>query len=451
MSWRSVTRRFPVLASRDFRLLLADRLIAPASLAFSIVGVSFAVLDAGGSPADLSYVLAAQIAPCLLFCLLGGVIADRIAPQRVIVAANLLIAAGEGTFGLLVLTSRPALWEMIVLEAVSGTGAAIFYPASQALLPMLAPGALLQQASALSRLAMNAAQMSGAAVAGVVVAVIKPGWALTICGAGMTATVPLLLRIRAKPARPAPSTGMLRDLRDGWSEFISHTWLWVISAQFCVVMMAWFGGFEVLGPVVAKEHLGGPVAWGAIMAAESVGLVTGGVFSLWWSPRRPMILVVAIGGVIALTPLSLAMLWPLPLICLTSFGVGAATEIMMVVWTVTMAQKIRPGALARVSGYDALGSMMATPAGALVAGPAATAIGVGKTQYGAAALIVGVSALALIPRDVRRTRAQRGTDEVPAAAPVPGGGPVPGARPVPGAGPALDDGPALDAETVRVA
>ena len=91
------------------------------------------------------------------------------------------------------------------------------------------------------------------------------------------------------------------------------------------------------------------------------------------------------------------MLWPLPLICLTSFGVGAATEIMMVVWTVTMARNIRPGTLARVSGYDALCSMMATPAGALIAGPAALAFGVRRTQYGAAAIIVAVSGLAVRP------------------------------------------------------
>jgi hypothetical protein len=66
-----------------------------------------------------------------------------------------------------------------------------------------------------------------------------------------------------------------------------------------------------------------------------------------------------------------------------------------------MARNIRPDALARVSGYDGLGSMMATPVGALIAGPAATAIGVRKTQYGAAAIIAAVSLLALIPRDVR--------------------------------------------------
>ena len=303
MSW--LGRRFPVLRHRDFLLLLADRLIAPGAMAFSIVGVSFAVLDAGGTPADLSYVVAAQLAPCLVFCLLGGVIADRIAPQRVVAASNLLVALGEGTFGILVLTGRPQLWQMMLLEVVTGSGIAMFYPASQALLPGLVPAEELQQASALSRLAMNMAMMSGAAVAGVVVAAVGPGWALTICGAGVTATVPMLLSIKAGVARaPSAASSVLRDLWVGWSEFRSHTWLWVIVAQYCLVMMAWFGGFEVLGPVVAKAHLGGAAAWGAIMAAQSVGLVAGGLLSLWRSPRRPMLAVAGIGIVLALTPLA---------------------------------------------------------------------------------------------------------------------------------------------------
>ena len=67
MSRGGLFSRFPVLGIRDFRLLLTDRLIAPASVGFSIVGVSFAVLKVTGSAADLSYVLAAQIAPSLVF------------------------------------------------------------------------------------------------------------------------------------------------------------------------------------------------------------------------------------------------------------------------------------------------------------------------------------------------------------------------------------------------
>src|SRR5262249_43011081 len=157
MPWPGLARRFPALGYRDFRLLLADRVLAPGAFAFSLGGGSVAVLDATESTADLSYVLAAQILPALVFALVGGVFADRFAPQRVIVAANLLIAAGEGGFGLLVLLGQPQLWQMIALETMTGAGMAIFYPASQALLPPPGPDRGLEEASALSRRAMKAA------------------------------------------------------------------------------------------------------------------------------------------------------------------------------------------------------------------------------------------------------------------------------------------------------
>jgi MFS family permease len=406
MSRGGLVRRYPVLAIRDFRLLLAERLIAPASVGFSMVGVSFAVLRATGSATDLSYVLAAQIAPALVFALLGGVAADRFPPQRVIIAANLLMALGEGTFGVLVLAGRPPLWAMIGLEAVTGSGMAVFYPASQALLPRVVPLGMLQEASAISRLAMNTGQMSGAAAAGLLVAAAGPGWALVLCGIGMTGTVPMLLSIRARAAGGAEAapTGLFRELREGWSEFRSHTWLWVIVAQFCVVLMAWYGAFSVLGPVVAREHLGGPAAWGAITAADALGLIAGGVLSLRVTPRRPMLFVVLTGAAIAISPLSLAMVLPLPAVCAASFGLGVFVEMMMVQWTVALARNIPPGKLARVSSYDVLGSVMAMPVGALIAGPLGTAIGISSAQYAAAAAIVVVSALALIPRDIRTMR-----------------------------------------------
>ena len=411
MPWPGLARRFPVLGYRDFRLLLADRLLAPAAFAFSMVGVSFAVLDATGSTADLSYVLAAQILPALVFALAGGIFADRFAPQRVIVAANLMIAAGEGGFGLLVLLGQPRLWQMIALETLTGAGMAVFYPASQALLPRLVPDRLLQEASALSRLAMNAAQMAAPAIAGVFVAAAGPGWALATCGIGMLGTVPMLLAIRAPGAKRTEHHNMLRELRDGWSAFASRKWLWVTTLQYSVVLAAWYGAFDVLGPVVARLHLGGAAAWGLITAADAVGLIIGGVIAMRLTVRRPIRFVVLIGATCAISPLALAAPWPLPLICLAAVGLGIAVEIMMVQWTVTMARNVPPDLLARVSAYDVLGSVGAMPLGALLVGPIAAAIGVPATQYGAAVLIVAVSALALIPHEVRAMRSG------PAAAP----------------------------------
>src|SRR6266496_817185 len=256
----------------------------------------------------------------------------------------------------------------------------------------------------MSRLAMNGAQMAGAAVAGLFVAATGPGWALATCGAGMLGTVPLLLSIRAPGAERTERHNVLRDLRDGWSAFASRRWLWATTIQYCVVLAAWYGAFDVLGPVVAREHLGGPAAWGAITAADAFGLIAGGLAALRFTPRRPMLFVVLTGGAVAISPLSLAMVLPLPAVCLASFGLGVFVEMMMVQWTVTMARNIPPDKLARVSSYDVLGSVMAMPAGALIAGPLGTAIGAARAQYAAAAVIVIASALALIPRDVRTFR-----------------------------------------------
>jgi predicted MFS family arabinose efflux permease len=96
---------------------------------------------------------------------------------------------------------------------------------------------------------------------------------------------------------------------------------------------------------------------------------------------------------------------------------GIALEIMMVQWTVTLARRIPPDRLARVSSYDVLGSVAAMPAGALVAGPLAASIGVPLTEYGAAALILVASLLALAPREVRSLRSDQ------AAGPEEGDGP----------------------------
>ena len=450
MLTRALRRRFPVLANRNFRLLLADRLVAPMAATFSLVGVSFAVLAATGSTADLSYVIAAQAAPSLVFLLVGGVIADRVAPQLVIVAANVMMAVGEGLFGILVLTGHPGVWVMVLLELLTGTGIALFYPASMALLPRLVPSGQMREASAISRLTMNAAMMAGAALAGECVALFGAGWALAVCGVGMLGTVPLLLAIRVMPlarsaaaaaAEHAPS--MLRELREGWSEFRSRTWLWSTVLQYTVVLAAWCGGFQVLGPAVARAHLGGPGAWGLISAAEATGLVVGGIVALRWAPSRPTLFVVLTGGAIAISPLSLAMLLPLWVVCATSFALGVAIETLMVVWTVTMAANIPSDRLARVSAYDALGSTMGMPVGALVAGPLAARIGVSATQYGAAAITLVASALALIPRDVRTMRS---SGLVPAAPAEPAAAelPVPGELPVPAvlAGAAVERMPA---------
>ena len=60
------------------------------------------------------------------------------------------------------------------------------------------------------------------------------------------------------------ATSFGRELREGWQEFASRTWLWVIVLQFAFVNAAESGAMNVLGPTVARSHLHGAAGWGLV-------------------------------------------------------------------------------------------------------------------------------------------------------------------------------------------
>jgi hypothetical protein len=58
------------------------------------------------------------------------------------------------------------------------------------------------------------------------------------------------------------AASMVRELAEGWREFWSRIWLWAIVVQFAFINMAYSASYDVLGPVVAAQKLGGAAAWG---------------------------------------------------------------------------------------------------------------------------------------------------------------------------------------------
>jgi len=397
-----VPRRSPApLREREFRLLFAGRTVSLVGSAIAPVALAFAVLDLTGSKTDLGLILTAREVPVIVFLLVGGIWADRLPRNLVIVGANVVSGLTQAAAAALLISGNAEIWHLAALASLNGAAGAFFFPASSGIVPQTVPSPLLQQANALLALAINSATIGGAAIAGFLVAGFGSGWAVAIDAGTFFVAASFFAAMRL-PAVENASANFMHDLAVGWREFRSHTWLWVIVLQFSFLLMVWMGAFAVLGPAIADAELGGPKAWGAILTGEALGLVAGALLGLRFRPRR--MLVAATLGILAVPLLPLALSFPLalPAIVAVAFVAGLGSEVFGLLWQTTVQQEIPPDKLSRVYSYDALGSIALVPVGYAIAGPIADAIGIQATLWGAAAIGIAVTLPVLAVPHVQR-------------------------------------------------
>ena len=394
--------RLGPLREREFRLLFIGRAVSSAGSAMAPIALAFAVLDLTGSVSDLGLVLAARQIPVVLFLLFGGVLADRLPRHRVMVWSNLTSGISQAIIAALLLTHRAAIWELAVFGAVNGASSAFFQPASAGIVPQTVSLPLLQQANALLRLSRNGTTIGGAALGGLFVAATSPGWAIGFDALSFGVAALALAAMRLPPGLRIEGSTVLQELREGWRDFWSRTWLWSIVLQFGVVNAVETGAVDVLGANVSKEHFGGPAAFGAVLTAQAVGLVLCGLVMLRWRPQR--MLRVATFAVFPLALPLIAFAFPAPLVVIIAcaFLAGMGVEVFGVLWDTTMQQEIPHEKLSRVSSYDMLGSFVLIPVAFAVVGPVAGAIGTRETFVASAALTIVSTAAVLLSRDVRQ-------------------------------------------------
>lgn len=388
-----------------FRALFAGELVSLLGTAVAPVAIAFAVLDLTGSATDLGYVLAAGWLPQIVFILVGGVAGDRLPRQAVMVAANVLSAAAQGTAAALLLTGVAEPWHLAVTQAARGTAIAFFFPASQSVIPQTVEEELLQPANALLRLAQNGSTVLGAGLGGIVVAAAGPGWAIAFDAATYLASALILLRVRVARIVAERAETLFRELVEGWNEFRSREWLWVIVVCASIGNLVATSSFNVLGPLIADRYLGGASAYGAIIASQGAGFIAGGVLSLRWRPARPLFV-----ATLALLPAAAeiacyASIHETAVIAAVGFVAGIGLEIFGVNWITALQQHVPAHVLSRVSSYDALGSFVFIPLGLVIAGPLAARLGVTEALWLYAALGTATIFAALLSRDVRTLKA----------------------------------------------
>lgn len=394
------------LVERDFRLLFAATSISSFGDLVATVALAFAVLEIGDA-SDLGIVLAIRQAVSAVLLVFGGVLSDRLPRNRILVGASLLQGSAQAAMAVTVLTGDATVLSFALLGALWGAGDGFVLPAEVGLIPQTVTPGRLQQANALQGLSRGAVRILGPAVGGVLVVALSPGWALAVDSLTFFVSAALLAQIRLAPRAGSARLHYLQELRDGWKEFTSRTWLW------STVLLFGFGNLvfqfsSVLGPAIAEERLGGAGAWATILTAGGVGSLAGGVLALRYRPRRPLVASIVASASIVPMFAALALVAPTAVIAAASFVFGFGIAIHVALWFTVFQREVPERAQSRVSSYDALGSVVLVPLGSAIAGPLALAIGTPAALWLAAGVIVANTTTMLMIPAVRRIRADSG-------------------------------------------
>jgi MFS family permease len=393
-------RALGVLREGSFARYLGAITVSTLGSGISQVALAFAVLDFGGAT-DLGIVLLAREIPMIAFLLVGGVFADRVRRRTILVGSDVVKGCAQLGTAILLFSGAADVWNVALIQVVFGSAAAFSRPATLGLIREAVSDERLQEANALAGLSRNVLQIAGPAIGALIVTAGSPAWALAADAASFFASALLTASMRLGPTIRLAATSIVGDLRGGWNELVARPWAVAMIVSFGLFQLTFFPAVFVLGPLVAKDALGGAGAWGALLSVNSAGAVLGGLAALRLRVRRP--LVVCQLAVIPAGLLVIALAAPAPILLLGILSAlsGAGFAFGGTLWETALQRNVPVHALSRISSFDWLGSVALNPLGYALIGPIAAVVGMSSTLALAGTLNIATLVVVVLLPSVR--------------------------------------------------
>lgn len=379
-----------------FSALATSRFISNVGNGISPVALAFGVLALPGATGkDLSIVMAARMFPMIALMLFGGVVGDRFKRNRIVGGADVLGSAFAAVSAVSLIAGNSSVFLLALMGALFGVLNALWWPAMSGVLPEILPKEKLQHGNAIIALTTNIGYVGGALLGGILVTAFGSGWALLVDAISFFVAGVIVWNLDLPTIVRENINTVFQDLKSGWREFISRSWVVTVVVAFAVINLAFESMLQILGPLNFDKVESGPKFWSFNLAALTLGMLIGSLISLKIRFSRPLFLAMLIIAGASIWDFSLAMSAPLWISLLSAFFAGIAIDIFMVIWNTSLQTHIPEESYSRVVAYDALGSYGLSPLGIAAAGPLAQLLGVSTMIYitGSIALVAALASL----------------------------------------------------------
>ncbi|WP_405879160.1 MFS transporter [Streptomyces sp. NBC_01136] len=239
------------------------------------LALSWAAVRAG-TPSQAGLVMAVSAVPRALLMLGGGVVADRFGPRKVVIGSDAVRCAAVLAVAALLFAAGPDLWLLSLLAVVFGTVDAVFMPAVGALPARVTSHGQLARVQGMRGLASRFANVVGAPLGGLGVALGGAEAAFGLAGMLIAVSVPLLISVRMRelPADDTPDKAgrtAWRDLRDGLRYIRGHRVLTPLIVAIALGDLGFVGPLNVGLTLLADQRGWGAAGMGWVVAGFGTG------------------------------------------------------------------------------------------------------------------------------------------------------------------------------------
>lgn len=304
---RGLSAVFASLAIRPFRWVWLAALSGNSGRFAVILVAGWEAYRLGGhSSLWPSLVMMLLLVPSMVFGLVAGSFADRLNRARMAATGQLVSAFSCAVAAILTITGGLDLERLLALTALVGIGNSVQGPAWQAMIPDLVGPERLLNASMMTRIAQQGAELTGPALGTVVLAEYGPGPAFFCCAGFYVAALAMLMRIRHSvltPVQLVKRPGLLAPVADGLRYVttaapIGTLLVWV--GLHCSLTMASIG----ILPAVATANLHGDAgAYGLLLTSFGLGSVLGPLAMMWLGRRVQVVPLLIVSGIASGLPL----------------------------------------------------------------------------------------------------------------------------------------------------
>lgn len=291
MTDKQISKNAGLFRDVNFRWFLVGGILSMLGDQFTLIALPWLVLKMTGDTLVLGTVLALIGVPRALFMLIGGAMADRHSPKRVLMLTKYINTFLLGALALLVLSNSLNIWMLYGLSLAIGLATAFSIPSGTSILPHIVTTEQLQGANSVLMGLRQITMFAGPLLAGLLIVLGSDkggGLAANRLGLGAAflfdalsfivsaltlakVTVRWIAAAATPENRPHLVKSAAENLRYCWSDVELRTCFlyWAAIALFIS------GPIQVAMPVLANTLNLGAAAFGILMGAHGAGTLIG--------------------------------------------------------------------------------------------------------------------------------------------------------------------------------